>query len=60
MFRDYPDVVSVAQMQTMLGIGRNSAYSLLRTEKIKSIRIGRVHRIPKSNIVRYMKSTQKN
>ena len=58
MFRQYPDVVSVAQLQEMLNIGRNSTYTLLKDKKIPSIRIGRVHRIPKSNVIRYIKSTR--
>ena len=56
MFRNYPDVVSVTQLQKMLGVGRNTAYSLLRENKIKSIRIGRVHKIPKKNIIKYLQS----
>jgi excisionase family DNA binding protein len=58
MFKNYPDVVSVSEMQKMLNIGRNSAYRLLKTGKVKSIRIGRVHKITKSAIVQYIKSTQ--
>jgi len=54
MFRKYPDVVSVAQMQKMLSIGRNTAYDLLKENKIQSIRIGRVHKIPKVNIIKYL------
>ena len=58
MFKQYPDVVSVAEMQKMLGVGRNTAYGLLKENKINSIRIGRVHKIPKVNIIKYLKSTQ--
>ena len=60
MFKGYRDVVSVAEMMSMLNIGKNSAYTLIKNNVIPSIRIGRIHRIPKSNIVRYLKSTQKN
>jgi len=56
MFREYPDVVSVAQMRKMLGVGRNTAYDLLKENKIQSIRIGRVHKIPKINIIKYLHS----
>jgi len=54
MFKEYPDVVSVAQLQTMLGIGRNTAYNLIKKQKIQSIRIGRIHKIPKKNIIKYL------
>jgi len=58
MFRNYPDVVNVAQFQKMLGIGKNTAYNLLKNNAIHSIKIGRVHKIPKKNIIKYLKSTQ--
>jgi excisionase family DNA binding protein len=58
MFKNYPDVVNVEQFQKMLGIGKNTAYILLKNNTVKSIRIGRVHRIPKANIIKYLKSTQ--
>jgi len=58
MFQQYPDVVSIAQLQVMLKIGKNTAYNLLRENKIQSIRIGRVHKIPKTNVIKYLKSTQ--
>ena len=56
MFREYPDVVGVSQLQKMLGVGRNTAYDLLKNNKIHSIRIGRVHRIPKKNVIKYLQS----
>ena len=57
MFKNYPDVVNVAQMRKMLGgIGRNTAYELLNENKINSIRIGRIHRIPKVNIIKYLQT----
>lgn len=53
-FREYPDIVSVEQMTEMLGIGRNTAYKLLNNGSIKSIRIGRVHKIPKQSVISYL------
>jgi len=58
MFSRYPDIVTVAQLQKMLGVGRNTAYRLLKKNMIPSIRIGSVHKIPKSHIIKYLKSTQ--
>ena len=54
MFKDFKDVVSVAEMMSMLKIGKNTAYDLLKNNKIQSIRIGRIHRIPKVNIIKYL------
>ena len=56
MFQDFPDVVNVAQLQKMLGIGRNTAYNLLKTNKIRSIRIGKIYRVPKINILKYLQA----
>ena len=56
MFQQYPDVVSVSQLQKMLGIGRNTAYKLLKENKILSIRIGKVHKIPKKNVIKYLQN----
>lgn len=49
-FNDIPLLLSVDQLTEVLGIGRNTAYQLVRSEKIKSIRIGRIIRIPRENI----------
>ena len=56
MFKDYPDIVATKQLMLMLDIGKNTAYSLLKEKKIQSIRIGRVHKIPKANVIKYLHS----
>ncbi len=55
MFQTYKDVVTVKEMCRMLGIGLNTAYALLQTGKIKSVKIGRQYRIPKRNIIDFLK-----
>lgn len=54
MFKDYPDIVNVAQLQTMLGIKRTKAYELLRNKTIKSIKIGKDYKISKINVALYI------
>lgn len=54
IFNEYPNIVTVAQLQDMLNIGRNTAYNLLHSGKIKSIRIGKIHKIPKLNVINYL------
>ena len=42
MFANYPDVVDVSGLQSMLGnIGRQTAYELVRKGTIKAIKVGR-------------------
>lgn len=59
-FRDYPDVVSFDQMREMLHIGRNKAYSLIEQKKIRSIRIGRRHKIPKISVIEFLNQDSYN
>ena len=54
MFSGYPEIVSVAQMQTMLGISRHAAYDLVRDGSIPAVKIGTSFRILKLNIIKYM------
>lgn len=55
MFTDYPDIVSVAQLQEMLKIGETKAYTLLRNGEIKSKKCGRIYKIAKVNIIKFLK-----
>lgn len=54
IFSDYPDVVTVEQLSTMLGISTKTAYKLVKEKKIKSISIGRTYKIPKIFILDYL------
>lgn len=54
MFSDYPDVVSIAELQSMLHIGRNTAYDLLKSGTISSIRVGKRYIIPKTSVIDFL------
>lgn len=54
MFPDYPDIVNIAQLQTMLGISRHLAYDLINGGYIKGLKIGNAFRIPKANVIEYV------
>ena len=59
IFKNYPDVVNVKQLQTMLGcISKKLAYHLLQNKIIKSIKIGRQYKIAKADVILYL--TQNN
>jgi len=55
MFRRYPDVVTAEHLCKMLNIGRNAAYTLLKSGQIKSVRIGNKYVIPTKWIEEYLK-----
>lgn len=59
MFEEYDDLITVEEMQKLLGIGKNTAYQLLKNNKIKCFRIGKLWRIPKEAIREYILTQSK-
>lgn len=57
MFSSYPDVVTPEDLQSMLKIGRNAVYDILKNGLIKTIRIGKKYIIPKVNVIRFLSAT---
>ena len=54
MFTDYPDIVSVAQLQNMLHISRQLAYDLISQGSIHAIKIGNSYKIPKISVIYFL------
>ena len=54
MFAEYPDIVTVKDLQAMLGISRRAAYDLLGEGEISCIRLGNAYKIPKINVINYV------
>lgn len=57
MFEQFSDLMTVDQLQEALKIGRNTAYELVQSGEIKSVRIGRRIRIPKRFVIDYILRT---
>ena len=53
---DLPAILSVEDLMGFLGIGKNSAYSLVRSGQIKSIRIGRQIRITREAVIAFVRN----
>ena len=51
MFTEYPDIVTVKDLQAMLGISRHAAYDLLGEGEISCIRLANAIRFPKSTLL---------
>ena len=49
-----PLIMSVEEMAEILGIGRNTAYDLVRKRKIKSVHVGRQIRITKEALQAFL------
>lgn len=54
MFAEYPDIITISQLQQMLGIGRHSAYNLISDGYISGAKIGRGFKIPKISVIQYL------
>ena len=54
MFKDYPDVITIIDLQAMLHIGRNAAYKLLQDNSVVSIRVGKKYIIPKTSVTNFI------
>lgn len=56
-FDDLPLILRVEDLMPILGVGRNTAYELVRSGQIKSIHIGKQLRIPKQALIEYLTKT---
>ena len=54
-FDDLPLPLRVEELMPILGIGRNTAYELVRSGKIRGIRVGKQIRIPKDEVQRFLR-----
>lgn len=51
---NYADVLSVKDVQKILGICRISIYHLIQSNQLNAFRIGRVYMIPKQSIEQFL------
>lgn len=50
-YEDLPDLCTVEDVQLFLQIGRNTAYELVKSGAIRSIKFGKLIRIPKQALL---------
>ena len=53
-FDDLPLTLRVEDLMPVLGIGRNTAYELVRCGKLPSVRVGKQIRIPRQALLDYL------
>ena len=56
-YAQLPLILTVKEVAEVLGLGRNTVYELVRQGQIRSIRIGRQIKVPKSALVEFLKGT---
>ena len=52
--KEYPDVLTTKDLQSILGISGKTVSRLLHSGQIKSIKVGRNFRIPKIYLLQYL------
>lgn len=51
---DLPLALRVEELMPILGVGRNTAYELVRSGQIRSVKIGRQIRVPKDAVIEFL------
>ena len=57
-YDELPLTLRVEDLMPILGIGRNTAYELVRSKQIYSVKIGRQMLIPKQALIDYLTSSR--
>ena len=52
--RGFPELLNVKNIQEILNISRTTAYALIQSGELKSIRIRHNYRIPKAYLIDYL------
>lgn len=52
--KDYPDILTVPEMCSMIGIGRATGYRLLQERRIAYFKLGKKIQIPKQSVLNYL------
>ena len=60
MFKEYPDILTVAQVAQALGIGKKAAYALVNQREIGAIRVGRMIKVPKFSLEEFVRTARLN
>ena len=52
---ELPVTLRVGDLMPILGIGRNTAYELIRSGQMRSVRVGRQIRIPRDALLEFLR-----
>lgn len=56
-FQDFPPILNVSDVARLFGVGKNSAYSFLKSGAVHTVRVGRQIRVSRGEIERFMEGT---
>jgi len=55
MFEKTPDILTFKECQKLLKVGKNTLLDLLHNGEIEAFKIGNRWKIPKDNVIEYLK-----
>jgi excisionase family DNA binding protein len=53
-FNELSDVLTVEDLMDVLHIGRSTAYKLVNSDKLRTIKVGAKHLIPKASVMDFL------
>jgi len=56
LFKQYQDLLDMTELQSALGVGRSTAYRLIRSGQIRHLRVGRKIKIPRWALMDFVES----
>ena len=60
MFTEYDEILSIEDVMEILHIGKNSVYSLLKSNEIRNIRVGKRYVVPKQSVINFITAITEN
>lgn len=60
MFTEYDEILSIEDVMEILHIGKNSVYSLLKSNEIRNIKVGKRYIVPKQSVINFITAITEN
>lgn len=60
IFAEYDEILSIEDIMDILHIGKNSVYSLLKSNEIRNIRVGKRYIVPKQSVINFIVAITEN
>lgn len=60
MFKEYPDIMTIPQVAKALCIGTKAAYTLVNSNRLGAVRVGRTIKVPKISLEEFIKTARNN
>ena len=54
MLTEYPDILDIRQLRSILGVSREYTYRLINDGYIHAVMVGNSYRIPKSGVIKFL------